>query len=80
MKARLFAIALCVVFFSLSSVPAFETQETTQYWAQVNLNSTAASFPYYDDFESGVLGSGWTISTTQQGRVQISSSYPYTGT
>ena len=41
---------------------------------------TLATFPFYDGFESGTLGADWTISTTNQGRVRVSSSYPYTGT
>ncbi len=35
---------------------------------------------FYDGFESGTLGTGWTTYTTDDGRVQVSSSYPYTGT
>jgi hypothetical protein len=40
---------------------------------------TAASFPFYDGFESGTLGSDWSIYTTNQGRVQVGAGYPYTG-
>ena len=44
------------------------------------LNLNAAAFPYSDGFESGVLGSEWTEYTTADGRVSVSSSYPYSGT
>lgn len=40
----------------------------------------AAVFPFYDGFESGPLGDDWTISTSNQGRVQVSSSYLYADT
>lgn len=39
----------------------------------------AAAFPFYDGFESGALGAGWTSFVNRQGRVQVSSSYPYQG-
>jgi len=39
-----------------------------------------ATFPYYDGFESGTLGDEWMVHTTSQGRVQVSSSYPHSGT
>ena len=35
---------------------------------------------FYDGFESGSLGGNWSIFTTNQGRVQVSSAYPYAGT
>jgi len=39
-----------------------------------------ASFPFCDGFESGILGTGWMTYTTNEGRVQVSPSYPYSGT
>ena len=41
---------------------------------------TVASFPFCDGFEAGNLGAGWMTYTTDEGRVQVSSSYPYSGT
>ena len=41
---------------------------------------TVAQFPFYDGFESGTLDGGWTVYTTTQGRVQVSDTYPYSGT
>jgi len=41
---------------------------------------SAASFPFYDGFESGSLSSSWSTDTTNDGRVDVSASYPYTGT
>jgi hypothetical protein len=41
---------------------------------------TPASFPYSTGFESGALGAEWVISFTNEGRVRVSPSYPYTGT
>jgi subtilisin family serine protease len=38
-----------------------------------------AGFPFCDSFESGSLGSVWATYTTNEGRVQVSSSYPYSG-
>jgi hypothetical protein len=40
---------------------------------------TAASFPFYEGFESGTLGSDWLTYTTNQGRVQVGTAYPYAG-
>ncbi len=39
-----------------------------------------ATFPFYDGFESGSLGSDWTVYTTNEGRVQVADSYPHSGT
>jgi hypothetical protein len=39
-----------------------------------------AAFPFCDGFESGSLGDVWTTYTTDEGRVQVSPSYPYSGT
>lgn len=36
-------------------------------------------FPFYDGFESGNLGTGWSIATTYEGRVRADTSYPYQG-
>jgi hypothetical protein len=41
---------------------------------------TVASFPSCDGFEAGNLGTDWKTYTTDEGRVQVSSSYPYSGT
>jgi subtilisin family serine protease len=38
------------------------------------------SVPFCDGFESGSLGIGWTTHITNEGRVQVSSSYPHSGT
>ncbi len=40
--------------------------------------SGAATLPFYDGFEDGAADY-WSASTTNQGRVQISSSYPHAG-
>ena len=40
---------------------------------------TPASFPFYDGFESGSLGNAWVTTFTNEGRAQVSSSYPYAG-
>jgi uncharacterized repeat protein (TIGR01451 family) len=51
------------------------------WWEQRPLPSpTVASFPFYDGFESGATGTDWTTYTTYEGRVRVSSSYPYSGT
>jgi len=42
--------------------------------------STVAGFPFCDGFEAGNLGIGWTTYATDEGRVQVSSSYPHSGT
>jgi fibronectin type 3 domain-containing protein/V8-like Glu-specific endopeptidase len=42
--------------------------------------SKAATLPFYDGFESGELGYYWEIHTDGEGRVQVSASYPYSGT
>ena len=34
---------------------------------------------FSDGFESGTLGSAWSISTTNEGRVTVSDTYPYAG-
>jgi hypothetical protein len=39
-----------------------------------------ATFPFYDGFESGTLGADWTVQTTNEGRVQVSADYAYSGT
>ncbi len=38
------------------------------------------TLPFYDGFESGVLGQGWSTFTEAEGRVQVGSGYPYAGT
>jgi len=43
-------------------------------------SGSTASLPFYDDFESGSLGLNWGTYKTEEGRVQVSTSYPYTGT
>jgi len=45
----------------------------------LSCSGTVASFPFYDGFESGTLGIGWVPYTDNEGRVQVSPSYPYTG-
>jgi|GEM_PF-1373133 len=52
--------------------------------SDVTHNITGYSFtpispPFSDDFESGSLGNAWAIETDYEGRVQVSSSYPDTG-
>jgi len=42
--------------------------------------STVAGFPFCDGFETGKLGPGWRTYATDEGRVRVSSSYPYSGT
>ena len=42
-------------------------------------STAVASFPFYDNFESGSLGGDWSTSTTNEGRVRVSTSYPYAG-
>lgn len=39
-----------------------------------------ATVPFYDGFESGVLDPVWSTSTTNQGRIQVSTVNRYTGT
>jgi hypothetical protein len=34
---------------------------------------------FYDGFESGSLGADWSTETTNNGRVQVATTYPYTG-
>lgn len=38
-----------------------------------------ATLPFCDGFESGSLGTGWTIHTTFYGRVRVRNRYPQTG-
>ncbi len=62
-------------------VSAASDRDDITWWQQDCVQSlSVASFPFYDGFKSGTMGSDWTISTTNQGRVQVSSSYFYTGT
>ena len=62
-------------------VSAASDRDDITWWQQDCVQSlSVASFPFYDGFESGTLGSDWTISTTNQGRVQVGSSYAYAGT
>jgi hypothetical protein len=77
MKMRLLAIAVTVIAWSLGVAAAIDAQGTTQHLVHVN---APLSFPYYTGFESGALGSEWAISLTNEGRVQVGSSYAYTGT
>ena len=77
MRTRLIAVALCVFAMSLGVAATIDAQGAAPHLAQIN---TPASFPYYTGFESGALGSEWAISLTNEGRVQVSTSYPYTGT
>lgn len=46
----------------------------------VSVIPNAATFPYSDGFESGALGAEWSEYTTEDGRVRVSSDYPYSGT
>jgi len=46
----------------------------------VSLIPNAVTFPYSDGFESGALGTEWSEYTTEDGRVRVSSDYPYSGT
>ncbi|MGC9333141.1 MAG: hypothetical protein ACP5JJ_03270, partial [Anaerolineae bacterium] len=41
---------------------------------------SSATFPFYDGFESGSLGSSWAVETTNEGRVVVDDTYPYAGT
>jgi hypothetical protein len=38
-----------------------------------------ADFPFYDGFESGSLGTGWSISTSDHGNVRLGTGYPHNG-
>lgn len=38
-----------------------------------------ADFPFTDGFEKGAMGTGWSSYTTNEGRVQVSTSHPYVG-
>ena len=40
----------------------------------------AASFPFYDGFESGMFGESWSIMTESEGRVLVSMEYQFAGT
>jgi hypothetical protein len=45
------------------------------------LPSSETGTCFYDDFETGVLNTDvWTTTTTYEGRVQVSATYPYSGT
>ncbi|MCJ7659057.1 MAG: hypothetical protein MUO67_07905, partial [Anaerolineales bacterium] len=44
------------------------------------ISTTAATFPFYDNFESGELGPNWERVTTNEGRIQVSDTYSQTGT
>ena len=39
-----------------------------------------AGFPFYDGFESGTLGGEWITDLTYEGRIEVGSSYSYSGT
>lgn len=39
----------------------------------------AAAFPFHDGFESAALDKGWATGWTQEGRVRVSTGYPYQG-
>jgi hypothetical protein len=39
-----------------------------------------ATFPYHEGFEAGTLGDEWLTDFTNEGRVQVADSYPYSGT
>ena len=76
MNKRVLPFLMLIVLFvgAIAAPTSASTSET------VNPSAAAASFPYYDGFESGALGAEWTEYTTQDGRVRVSSAYPYSGT
>ncbi len=41
---------------------------------------TPAGFPYHNGFESGTLGDEWQIEFTNEGRVLVTDTHPYSGT
>ena len=53
--------------------------DDVRVWSGAQPPPPAASFPFYDDFESGSLGTGWSPWTTEQGRVRVETGYPYSG-
>ncbi|MEJ2736189.1 MAG: hypothetical protein P8189_21925, partial [Anaerolineae bacterium] len=70
--------ALGGVFGSPSAVIASSASPDSTDIAAIQSPALAA-FPFYDGFESGTLGDDWTISTTNEGRVQVADSYPQSG-
>jgi hypothetical protein len=49
-------------------------------WMKFNITCARANFPFSDGFETGTLRSMWSTYTTDEGRVQVSSSYKHGGT
>jgi Zn-dependent metalloprotease len=49
-------------------------------WRFATTDGQAAGFPFYDGFESGVLGRGWSVVSAAQGEVLVSGYAPYAGT
>jgi hypothetical protein len=73
------------VSFSWDTIGAKTITVTAENAAGVSTDThaitiTAVGFPFFDGFEAGLLGEGWTVITTTEGRVQVSSTYPYSGT
>ncbi|MFO7741833.1 MAG: hypothetical protein R6X31_05905, partial [Anaerolineae bacterium] len=65
------AVALLAVVAAVLWITAWETEASA--------NAEPSVF-FYDGFESGPpLGSSWTVSTTNQGRVVVTDTYPYLG-
>ncbi|MFQ5856857.1 MAG: M4 family metallopeptidase [Anaerolineae bacterium] len=48
-------------------------------WRFATTDGAAAGFPFYDGFESGMLGRGWSVLASAQGEVTVSSYAPYSG-
>jgi hypothetical protein len=72
-------LALGAYQWRVRGVNAYGEGDWSPTWTFV-ISDSRATLPFYDGFESGILGTGWYTSTTGAGRVRVSSQYPYTET
>jgi Zn-dependent metalloprotease len=49
-------------------------------WRFTTAKGQVAGFPFYDGFESGLLGRGWSVVSDAQGEALVSSYAPHSGT
>ena len=73
-------VIVSIMFLVVGLLTAKTFVAAAGYGEQAEQPVNAAAFPFYDGFETGTLGADWTISTTNQGRAVVSSTYAYSGT
>lgn len=80
MSKPLWRVIISIVFLGVGLLTAKTFVAAASYGERAEQSVNAAAFPFYDGFESGMLGADWTISATNQGRVVVSSTHAYSGT